>query len=64
MKTKKVYRVTIGLQMKGEGNNEQDADNWSAETLVAVDVPAAIKQLKLKKNEYVSSVELLQVLTK
>lgn len=64
MKMKKVYRVTIGLQMKDEENNERDADNWSAETLVAVDVPAAIKQLNLKKNEYVSSVELLQVLTK
>lgn len=44
MKTKKVYRVTIGLQMKDEGNNEQDADNWSSETLVAIDVPAAIKR--------------------
>lgn len=64
MKTKKVYRVNIGLQMKDEGNNERDSENYSSEKLVAVDVPAAIKQIKLKKNEYISSVELLQVLTK
>lgn len=63
MKTKKVYLLNIGLQMKDEKDNERDSCNWSSETLVAVDVPAAIKQIKLKKNEYISSVELLQVLT-
>ncbi len=59
MKTNKVYRVQIGKIWESA-----DEPNFSEEKVVASDVLAAVKKLRLKKDEYISEIELIAVLTK
>jgi hypothetical protein len=55
-----MYEVTIGI-------NDPDqcrTDNWRTETVVAGDVIAATKKIRLRNGEYFSNVELSNRATK
>ncbi len=59
MKTNKVYRVQVGKVWESD-----DEPNFTEERVVASDVLAAVKKLRLRKDEYISEVELITILTK
>lgn len=60
MKSKKCYRVNVGL-IEDDGN---EVGNYSSETVIAEDALQAIKKARLHRNEYAASVTLVAELTK
>lgn len=54
MKSTKLYKVTVGYT-----NKREDVSNWSSCTVIAEDALEAAKKTSLRKNEYVSEIELV-----
>jgi hypothetical protein len=50
-----IYDVVIGCN-----DDECVTDNWRSKSVIAVDVPAAMKRVRLAKGEYYASVKLAQ----
>jgi hypothetical protein len=55
-----MYEVTIGMN----DDDECQHDNWRRETVVATDVIAATKRVRLRAGEYYSNVEMSNRATK
>lgn len=54
MKDVKLYRVQIG-----RADRHGDTHNWMSRTVIAGDVPGAIRKTKLAPREYVEEVTLV-----
>lgn len=54
MKKQKAYRVQIGFI-----EDENEFDNFDSRVVVAVDVVSAMRKIKLRKNCFVSQVEII-----
>ena len=53
-KEKKLYKVGLGLCCEG-----RDIQNWSSTNVTAMDVPDAIRKVKLRKHTYIESVTVI-----